>query len=104
MGFTDLSFSHGCQLIDKEIFFYITLHVSPWEVLTTGCWMPMAIKRGKVQLARYNVDANMDRHKRNLAQLQLLLLEMESQLLTISAMIDQLRSRWSLPGGLPVIR
>ena len=44
----------------------------------------------------------MDRHKRNLAQLQLLLLEMERQLLIISAMIDWLRSRWGLPGGLPV--
>ena len=55
-------------------------------------------------LARYNVDANMDGHERNLAQLQLLLLEMERQLVIISAMVDQLRSRWSLPGGLPVIR
>ena len=55
-------------------------------------------------LARYNVDANMDRHERKLAQLQLLLLEMERQLLIISAMIDRLRSRWGLPGGLSVIR
>ena len=39
----------------------------------------------------------MDRHKRNLAQLQLLLLEMERQLLIISAMIDRLRNRWVLP-------
>ena len=39
----------------------------------------------------------MDRHDRNLAQLQLLMLEMESQSLIISAMIDQLRSRWGLP-------
>ena len=46
----------------------------------------------------------MDKHDSNLAQLQLLLLEMERQLLIISAMIDWLRSRWSLPGGLPVIR
>ena len=46
----------------------------------------------------------MDRHDTNLAQLQLLLLEMERQLLIISAMIDWLRSRWGLPGGLPVIR
>ena len=46
----------------------------------------------------------MNRHDRNLAQLQLLLLEMERQLLIISAMIDRLRSRWDLPGGLPVIR
>ena len=46
----------------------------------------------------------MDRRKSNLAQLQLLLLEMERQLLIISAMIDRLRSRWRLPGGLPVIR
>ena len=29
---------------------------------------------------------------------------MERQLLIISAMIDRLKSRWSLPGGLPVIR
>ena len=36
---------------------------------------------------------NMDRHNRNLVQLQLLLLEMERQLLIISAMIDRLRSR-----------
>ena len=50
--------------------------------------------------ARYSVDANMDRHHRNLAQLQLLLLEMERQLLIISAMIERVRSRW----GLPVIR
>ena len=55
-------------------------------------------------LVRYNVDANMDRRDRNLAQLQLLLLEMDRQLLIISAMIDQLRSRWGLPSGLPVIR
>ena len=46
----------------------------------------------------------MDRHDRNHAQLQFLLLEMERQLLIISAMIDRLRSRWDLPGGLPVIR
>ena len=46
----------------------------------------------------------MDRHDRNLAQLQLLLLETERQLLIISAMIDLLRSRWGLSGGLPVIR
>ena len=45
----------------------------------------------------------MDRHDRNHAQLQLLLLEMERQLLIISAMIDKLRSRWGLPGGLSVI-
>ena len=44
----------------------------------------------------------MDRHERNLAQLQML--EMVRQLLIIAAMIDWLRSRWSLPGGLPVIR
>ena len=42
----------------------------------------------------------MDRHDRNLAQLQLLLLEMERQLLIISAILDRLRSKW----GLPVIR
>ena len=38
-------FSRGYQLI--------TLHLSPWEVLTTGyldAWMAIAIKRGKVQL------------------------------------------------------
>ena len=35
---------------------------------------------------------------------KLLLLEMERQLLIISSMIDRLRSRWGLPGGLPVIR
>ena len=46
----------------------------------------------------------MDRHDRNLAQLQLLLLETERQLLIISAMIDLLRSRWGLSGSLPVIR
>ena len=46
----------------------------------------------------------MDRHDRNLAQLQLLLLEMERQLLIISAMIDRLRTRCCMPGGLPVIR
>ena len=58
----------------------------------------MAIKGVRSRsLARYNVDANMDRHKRNLAQLQLILLEMERQLLIISAMIDRLRSRWGLP-------
>ena len=45
----DLYLSHGCPVIDKAI-----LHVSPWQVLTTGyldAWMPMAIKGGKVQLA-----------------------------------------------------
>ena len=68
-------------------------------------WMPMAIKGVRSSsLARYNVDDNMDRHDRNLAQLQLLLLEMERQLIIISAMTGQLRSRWGLPGGLPVIR
>ena len=55
-------------------------------------------------LARYNVDDNIGRHNRNLAQLQLLLLEMERQLLIISTMIDRLRSKWGLPGCLPVIR
>ena len=62
----------------------------------------MAIKGVRSSsLARYNVDANMDRHDRNL---ELLLLEMKRQLFIISAMIDQLRSRWGLSGGLPVIR
>ena len=46
----------------------------------------------------------MDRHDKNLAQVQLFLLEMERQLIIISAMIDRLRSRLGLPGGLPVIR
>ena len=46
----------------------------------------------------------MDKDERNLAQLQLLLLEMERQLLIISRMIDRLRSKWGLSGGLPVIR
>ena len=46
----------------------------------------------------------MDRHDSKLSQLQLLLLEMERQLLIISAMIDRLRSRWGQPSGLPVIR
>ena len=65
----------------------------------------MAIKGGKVSsLARYNVDGNMNRHDSNLAQLQFLLLEMERHLLIFLAMIDRLRSRWGLPGGLPVIR
>ena len=63
-------------------------------------------KRGVTSssLTRYNVDETMDRHDKNLAQLQLLLLEMERQLLIISAIIDRLRSTWGLPGGLPVIR
>ena len=43
----------------------------------------------------------MDRHDRNLAQLQPLLLEKERQLLIISAMIDQLRSRCGLPVIIP---
>ena len=42
--------------------------------------------------------------KEILQLLQLLVLEMERQLLILSAMIDRLRSRWGLPGGLPVIR
>ena len=46
----------------------------------------------------------MDRHNTNLAQLQLLLLEKERQLLIISAMIGWLRGRWGLLGGLQVIR
>ena len=46
----------------------------------------------------------MNRHHGNLAQLQLLLLEMERQLVPISAMIDQFRSRWDLPKDLPVMR
>ena len=67
--------------------------------------MPMAIKEARSRsLARYNVDANMDSHDRNLAQLQLLLLEMERQLLIISPMIERVRSRWGLPEGLPVTR
>ena len=111
-GYTDLAETHGwglqiifslrmsaCQLRN---FISITLQASPWEVVTTGyldAWMPMAIKRVRSSsLARYNVDDT------NLAQLQLLLLEMERQLLIISAMIDRLRSRWGLPGGLHVIR
>ena len=65
-----------------------------------GCqWLYKGVRSSS--LARYNVDDNMDRHNRNLSQLQLLLLEMERQLLIISAMIDRLRSRWGLPGGLP---
>ena len=52
-------------------------------------------------IPRYNVDDNMDRHNRNLAQLTV---EMERQLLIISPMTDRLRSRWGLPWGLPVIR
>ena len=62
-----------------------------------GCqWLQKGVRSSS--LARYNVDANMDRHERNLAQLQFLLLEMERQLLIISTMIDWLRSRWGLPG------
>ena len=34
MGFTDLYFCHEYQLINKDIL--LTLHLSPWEVLTTG--------------------------------------------------------------------
>ena len=58
-GFTDLADTHGWGL---QIFIFladvslsvinITSHVSSWEVLTTGyldAWMPMGIKRGKVQ-------------------------------------------------------
>ena len=56
----------------------------------------MAIKGGWVLLTS-QIKCRL--HDKN-AQLQLLLLEMESQLLIISAMIDRLRSRW----GLPVIR
>ena len=63
--------------------------------------MPMATKGVRSRsLTRYNVDANMDRHDRNLAQLQLLLLETERQLLIISAKIERVRSRC----GLPVLR
>ena len=60
--------------------------------------MPMAIKGVRVRsLATLNLDANMDREDRNLAQLQLL--EMERQLLIISAMIERVRSRWALQMG-----
>ena len=55
----------------------------------------MAIKGVRVRsLARLNLDANMDREDRNLAQLQLLLLEMERQLLIISAITERVRCRW----------
>ena len=58
----------------------------------------MAIKGVRLSsLARLNLGANMDREDRNLAQLQLLLLEMERQLLIISAMKKSVRSRWCLP-------
>ena len=50
--------------------------------------MPMAVKGVRFRsLVRLNLDANMDREDRNLAQLKLLLLETERQLLIISAMI-----------------
>ena len=65
-------------------------------------WLQKGVRSSS--LARHNVDDNMDRHDTNLAQLQLLLLEMKRHLLIISAMIDRLRSRWGLPGGLQVIR
>ena len=79
----------------------ITLLVSHWEVVTTGYLD--GFKRGKAQVtSRLNLNATMDKEYRNLAQLQLLLLEMERQLLIISAMIKRVRSRWGLP--VPVIR
>ena len=70
----------------------ITLQVSRWEVVTIGYLDVNGYKRGKA-LARLNQDANMDREDRNLAQLQLLLLELERQLLIISAMIERVRIR-----------
>ena len=60
--------------------------------------MPMAIKGVRLRpLARLNLDVNMDIEDRNPAQLQLLLLEMERQLLIVSALIERVRSRWGLP-------
>ena len=65
--------------------------------------MSMAIKRIRFRsLARLNLHDNMDREDRNLAQYQLLLLEMVRQLLIISATIEKVSSRWGLP--VPVIR
>ena len=67
--------------------------------------MPMAIKGGKVHLTSHiQCRYQYGQTQKNLAQLQLLQLEMDTQLLIISAMIDQLRRRWGLSGGLPTIR
>ena len=41
----------------------------------------------------------MDRHNRDLLQIQFLILQMERQLVIIPAMIDRLRRRWGLRRG-----
>ena len=61
--------------------------------------MPMAIKGSKIYLTT-QIQCRCQYGQTQLAQLQLLLLEMERQLLIISAIIERVRSRW----GLPVIR
>ena len=106
--YTDLVETHGCglQIIYSprmsacrlRNFIRITLQASPWKVVTTGYLDANGYKWGvgSSSLARYNVDDNMDRHDTYLAQLQLLQLEMERQLLIISAQI--------ISDGLRVIR
>ena len=75
--------------------------MSRWEVVTTG-YLDANGYNGSKALVTSQIESRCQygRNDRNLAQLQLLLLEMERQLLIISAMIERVRSRW----GLPVIR
>ena len=75
----------------------ITLKVSWWELVATGYLDPNGYKRVRVRpLARENLDANMNRQERNLIQIQLLILQMERQLVIITAMTERLRRRGGL--------
>ena len=75
--------------------------MSRWEVVTTGYLDANGYNGSKVRVtSQIESRCQYGRNDKNLAQLQLLLLEMERQLLIISAMIERVRSRW----GLPVIR
>ena len=98
----DLYFSHGCQLIN------ITLHVSPWKVLTTGylnAWMQIAIKGGRVQLTSQIQCRCQYGQTRKKSCTTSTLTVRNGKAVTHHFNYDSwLRSRWGLPGALPVIR
>ena len=61
-------------------------------IWTLDTWIPMAIKKVRVRpLARSNFDVNMNRQDKNIIQIQLVTLQMERQLVIITAMIERLR-------------
>ena len=83
----------------------ITLQVSSLEVVTTGYLDPNGFRRGKAQVtSQFESRCQYgQRGQKSCTNSTLILtLEIDRQLLIISAMIERMRSKWDLP--VPVIR